>query len=195
MCRAAGRRAGAGGEWRELGGGPSPINHTPGNNAERPSLTAIGGVAYVAWDEFDGTNNEIRVSKLNATGTAWTEVGGGASPINQDPSRNAQNPSLTSIGGVPYVAWMEEDGPNFEIRVSRFNGTSWTQVVGGSSPINHDPTMSGLDPSLTSIGGVPYVAWSEDVGTSQVLRDGLAPPSRDDQQPRIAARTASAARI
>ena len=38
---------------------------------------------YVAWSEYDGTNYEMRVSRLNAAGTAWEQVVGGAGPINQ----------------------------------------------------------------------------------------------------------------
>jgi hypothetical protein len=38
---------------------------------------------------------------LNAAGTAWEQVVGGASPINEASNREAREPSLTSIGGVP----------------------------------------------------------------------------------------------
>jgi hypothetical protein len=46
-------------------------------------------------------------------------VVGGASPINQDPARETLGLSLTAVSGVPYVAWSETDGTNFELRVSR----------------------------------------------------------------------------
>src|SRR5688572_2124739 len=66
---------------------------------------------------------------------AWKQPAGGASPINQADNQDAIDPSLTSIGGVPYVAWTEHDGTNSELRVSRLNaaGTAWEQVVGGAS--------------------------------------------------------------
>jgi len=156
--------------WYQPAGGASPINQDPATQAFLPSLASIDGAPHVAWYEDDGTNNEIRVSKLNAAGTAWTQVGGGASPINQDTSRDAFDPSLASIGGVPYVAWTEFDGTNNEIRVSKLDGGVWTQVVGGASPINQDPSGSAEAPSLASIGGVPYVAWSELDGTSFEIR-------------------------
>ena len=78
------------------------------------------------------------MSRLNAAGTAWQQVVGGASPINQANNQDGVEPSLTAIGGVPYVAWSEDDGTNSELRVSRLNaaGTAWEQVVGGASPIN-----------------------------------------------------------
>jgi hypothetical protein len=162
----------AGTAWEQVVGGPSPINHDNNRSAREPSLTAIGGVPYVAWHEDDGTNTEIRVSRLNAAGTAWEGVVGGPSPINHDSNRSAFAPSLTAIGGVPYVAWDEDDGTNSEIRVSRLNaaGTAWEEVVGGASPINHDSNRSAFDVSLTAIGGVPYVAWSETDGVNDEVR-------------------------
>ena len=166
--------AGASAAWNQPVGGASPINQSPTENAFAPSLAAIGGVPYVAWAEFDGSNRQIRVSRLNAAGTAWEQVVGGASPINQSSTGFALNPSLTEIGGVPYVAWREFDSTegNSEIRVARLNaaGTAWEQVVGGASPINQANDQNGDSPSLTAIGGVPYVAWTEHDGANQEIR-------------------------
>src|SRR5205814_2014092 len=128
VCGLAVAASSAGAAWHQPVGGASPINNSPSLHATDPRLTSIDGVPYVAWAEHDGTNAELRVSKLNGAGTAWTQVVGGASPINQDPNRAAFEPSLTSIGGVPYVAWEENDGTNDEIRVSKLTGGVWTQV-------------------------------------------------------------------
>jgi hypothetical protein len=107
--------------WHQPVGGASPINHASNQDAIVPSVAAIGGAPYVAWSEYDGANREMRVSRLNAPGTAWEEVVGGASPINHASDRSATEPSLAAIGGVPYVAWQESDGTNTEVRVSRLN--------------------------------------------------------------------------
>jgi hypothetical protein len=146
----------AGTAWEQMG----LINQDPAREATQATLATIGGVPHVAWIEHDGTNFEVRVARLNAAGNAWVQVVGGASPI-QNPAQFAQSPSLTGIGGVPYVAWVEHDGTNGEVRVARVNGagTAWEQVVGGASPINQDSTLTPQAPKLTSIGGVPYVAW------------------------------------
>jgi hypothetical protein len=162
----------AGTAWQQVVGGPSPINQANNGDASDPSLTAIGGVPYVAWTVFNGNNDEVRVSRLNAAGTAWEQVAGGPSPINQDPNQNAFQPSLSAIGGVPYVAWSETDSTNNEIRVSRLNaaGSAWEQVVGGPSPINHANNQNAFQPSLTAIGGVPYVAWAESDSTNDEIR-------------------------
>jgi hypothetical protein len=159
--------------WEQIVGGASPINHSSVQDAVQPSLTSIGGVPWVAWDEADGVGGgKLRVARANAAGTAWQEVVGGASPINQAFNRNALLPSLTAIGGVPYVAWYESDGTHYQVRVSRLNaaGTAWEQLVGGASPINQAGDQDAVAPSLTSIGGVPYVAWDERDGTNDEIR-------------------------
>jgi hypothetical protein len=165
----------AGTAWEEVAPGASPINHAPGDDSFEPSITAIGGVPYVTWAEHDGTNFEIRVSRLNvAHDPTWDEVGGGASPINYADDQHARTPSLTDIGGVPYVAWAETeaDDDNTELRVSRLSGDgqTWEEVVGGASPINVASNRAARDPSLTAIGGVPYVAWAEQDATDIEIR-------------------------
>ena len=85
------------------------INQAPDRSAGAPSLMAIGGVPYVAWSEYDGVSYEVRVSRLEAAGSAWQQLVGGASPINQADNGDAYAPSLAAIGGVPYVAWTEHD--------------------------------------------------------------------------------------
>jgi hypothetical protein len=165
----------AGTTWDQVAGGSSPINEANNRDALEPSLASIGGTLYVAWSEGDGTNREIRVARLNAAGTAWSQPVGGASPINEDASRSASSPSLAGIGGVPYVAWSEGDGANDEIRVARLNaaGTAWEKVgqtAFPTSPINRSGALSAESPSLAGIEGVPYVAWWEDDGTNREIR-------------------------
>jgi hypothetical protein len=92
-----------------------------------------GGVPHAAWTEWDGTNYKVRVSKLNGAGTAWTQIVGGASPINHDPTRSAAYVTLASTNGVPWVAWNESDGTSNKVRVSRLNtaGTAWGNLSAG----------------------------------------------------------------
>ena len=161
---------GAGTAWVDVGGA---LSHIATDNAFRPNIASIGGVPWVAWIEFDGTSQKVRVARLNGAGTGWTEVVGGANPINHDATQNAFDPCLADVGGVPYVAWAEEPQPHVaesRIRVSRLNdaGTAWTEVVGGTNPINQDASAQAGGPSLTSIGGVPWVAWQEGYGDPKI---------------------------
>jgi hypothetical protein len=162
--------------WTPLGAGASPINQANDRDAVAPSLASIDGVPYIAWGESDGAHFQLRVSRLNSAGTGWEQVPGGASPINQDASKDAGGPSLASVNGVPYVAWLENDGTNDEVRVSRLNlATStwsqpWTGVSATSGAINQSTTGAAFSPSLASVNGVPYVAWTENDGTNTEVR-------------------------
>jgi hypothetical protein len=143
------------------------LNQDSTRSAIDPSITSIGGVPYVAWREFDGTNDEIRVKRLNGAGTAWEDVTAGVTAtsgaVNESTTRPAAEPTIASIGGVPYLAWREADGTNDEARVARldFGTGAWTQIVGGPSPINQSSTTSAGVPDLASVGGIPWVSWVE----------------------------------
>jgi hypothetical protein len=172
------RLNGGGAGWDKVGqtlSPASPINQLASADAFEPSLTAVGSVPHVAWREFDGGNFEIRVARLNAAGTGWDKVGqtlNPSSPVNQSGGGDAREPSLSAIGGVPFVAWREAPiGGTFQTRVARLNGadTGWDKVAGGLSPINKSSDGQATDPSLLGIGGVPYVSWSEASPTEDAL--------------------------
>ena len=165
----------------ELVGGATPLNASAAQSAQAPSLAVVGGVAHVAWSESDGANSEIRVSRLNGAGTAWTQVVGGASPINRSPSHDAFEPSLIAVGSVPYVAWPEYDGAVIQIHESHLNGAGddWVPLIDEPSPINASATEDADDPSLAQIDGVVYVAWSEYDGDSWQIRVARCDPDAD----------------
>ena len=122
------------------------------------SVADVGGVPYVAWRETTGIlGGLIFVKRFD--GTNWVQVGGS---LNVDATKGAGFPIIASVGGVPYVTWQESDGAKFQIRVARFNGTSW-EAVGPS--LNTDTAQAGGEPSIASVGGVPYVAWAESIAT------------------------------
>jgi hypothetical protein len=162
---AAARPSSATAAWRQPVGGASPIDDA--GDAFDQRVAALGGVPFVAWPESDGINTEVRVSRLNAAGTAWEEVVGGASPIHHASDRSAFAPSLTAVGGVPYVAWREDDGTKNEVRVSR------------------------LEPELASQGAV---ADATDATLRAIVHTyGLAYPIGSDYGPALASQTAAKA--
>jgi hypothetical protein len=141
------------GAWSPVGG---PLNIDPTRFAELPSVASVGGIPYVAWDEYDGTVYQIHVAKF-ANG-AWSVVGG---PLNADPNRNAGSADITEVSGVPYVVWEEDNGTTQQVRVARLTGSTWT-AVGGTLNINS--TQQAINPTIADVGGVPYVAWQEMTG-------------------------------
>jgi hypothetical protein len=149
----------------------APINNSASESAQccNTSLTDVGGVPYVAWSEFDSLNQDVRVSRLDNLGSEWEQVPDAASPVNHSSAQDAQNPRMTTIAGVPWAAWSETDPTGYDkIRVSRLVGGAWQEAGTGcpacSRPINVSPTGEGTTPSITSVGGEPWVAWVEQDG-------------------------------
>jgi hypothetical protein len=157
--------------WHEPVSGA--IASDPARDTTDPVVASIGGRLWVAWREHDGTNWEVRAARLNPAGTAWDEVGGGASPINYSATHDADAIDLAGVNGLPHLAWKEHDGTNSEVRVARLNtaGSGWEQVVGGASPINHSATRDvgeyEAGPRLAERDGVPWVVWDEEDGTGR----------------------------
>jgi Bacterial Ig domain len=146
--------------WVAVGGS---LNFDPTKAADRPRITTVGGVPYVAWEETNGTAVQVRAARFD--GTSWVAVGGS---LNVDPTRDANFQSIANVGGVPYVAWREFDGTVEQVRVKRFDGASWV-AVGGS--LNFDPTKTeGDGPNIANVGGAPYVTWRETNGTAYQVR-------------------------
>lgn len=138
----------AGTAWEEVGTGPSPINRDPARNAGIDvDLFADGNTPYVAWSEQNtrpsgqpGGSPQARVARLE--GGEWTEIVGGATPINfykPDGAGNANGgeaPDVTVYRGRPYVAYLQHTS-DVELRTARLNddGTAW-EHFGGSLDSN-----------------------------------------------------------
>src|SRR3954447_18378039 len=145
--------------WASVGGA---LNVSTARDGYSPSLASVGDVPYAAWEEYDGSHFQIRVKRLEAG--SWTAVG---DSLNVSTARDASAASVAGVGGVPYVAWHEDDGTRTQIRVKRFDGSAWQAIVG---PVNVSGTMPAHFATVADIGGVPYLAWVEDDGTADQLR-------------------------
>jgi len=172
----------AGTGWEEPEGGANPI----GASALNPStgvaaaLVAVGGVPHVAWQEADDVGqSQVRVSRLNAAGTDWAEPVGGRGPVNENARSDAGEPSLADVGGVPWVAWVEDEPVGSEVRVARLssNTDDWEQPVGGAHPISASELFFSSSATVMSVGGFPWVAWREEQagGSNQARASRLEP--------------------
>jgi hypothetical protein len=149
-----------GSAWVVVGSGP--LNTAANESATNPNLADVGGVPYVAWHEDTPASIEtIHVKRFN--GSAWVQVGGA---LNFDATKDADEPIITGVGGVPYVIWSEPDAVTDKVRVRRWNGSAWVPVGG---PLNADPTHGGLEPTIRNVGGVAMAAWEEDDDTGQAI--------------------------
>jgi hypothetical protein len=140
--------------WQPVGGS---LNRSAAQDAIHPEIASVGGVPYVVWLESDGTHGQIYVDRLNAAGDGWDPVG---VSLNRGPTRNAHSPTIEAVDGVAYVAWYEEVSGTFRVFVDRLDadGTTWDEI---GIRLNHSSTSKAFNPSITSINGVPYVAFTE----------------------------------
>lgn len=134
----------------------------------RPDVADAGGTAYVAWREGTPQNDRYDILVSRWTGTEWQPVG---QRLNS--TANVSPPSITSVGGVPYVAFVEfpaDDDDPAQVRVAKLNaaGDGWVDAFGGS--LNHDPVNGDAqEVVIGTVGSVPYVAFTEAVGSQSNL--------------------------
>jgi hypothetical protein len=154
--------------WVQVGSGANPISTykgTPdfGLPDLGPTLSEVGGTTpYVAWTEPTGSSifKQVRVKRFN--GTSWEQPAAATSTLSRDPSQQSSQASIHTVGGSqPHVAWLEYDGANREVRVKRFDGSSWAELEGGASPINRNSDHNAQSVDMGSVGTVPVVAWEE----------------------------------
>ncbi len=146
-----------GSAWSTLGG---VLNVDATKNAYLPRVVDVAGTPYVAWTENNGSN-VYQVHVKSWTGSTWAAVGG---ILNVDPTKTGNEPEMASVGGTPYVVWLEPDASSAsQVRVKRWNGSTWTSA--GAS-LNTDTTKVGYNPHIADIGGTPYVTWREEVTPS-----------------------------
>ena len=95
----------SGGSWQTVGGGAV-------GDGNLTSIRLIGGRLYVAW--WDDTG--VRVSRLNAAGTAWEALTAEFQADGVLPG------TLTGIAGVPYLSY----ATRADLRVARLDGVTHT---------------------------------------------------------------------
>ncbi len=138
-----------------------------GAQAGDPDIVGVGSQAWVVWAELAPAAGPFRIHvKRFTTGPTWVPPVSADQSLNHSDARHAVNPTITSVGGVPHVAWEEQDGTNTEIRAARMNFTdpgSWDELNGdnAANPINRSATLEAKNPEVSASGGRPVVAWEE----------------------------------
>jgi Bacterial Ig domain len=131
---------------------------------EKPILAVTeSGVAYVAWNEFDGTSRNVYVRQVYADASAMPILGN--APVDLIPNANAANPSLAVDGsGNVVVAWTEDSSADrsANLHVKRWSdtGKAWQRL--GSS-LDVDPARTVELPSIALNADLqPVVAFREE---------------------------------
>ena len=113
------------------------------------------------------------VPPVYAAGEVWTFVDGNLSTgLNYDTARHAVDPAMAVHNNELYVAWTENNSsPTTQIRVRKYNGSTWSWVDGGSTTgINYNTAESAFTPQLMVFNSNLYAIWSELYSGASVTR-------------------------
>lgn len=148
------------------GNGATGINVNSAMRGEKPAIVEWNGEIYVAWKETipsTPTISQIRVKKFN--GSNWISVDGGHPTygLNYDLTKDVVSPTLAVYNNALYLSWTEMKTSSIgQIRVKKYDGTSWTNAEGGSTEgINESPSLNASTPMLTAYKGELYATWVE----------------------------------
>ena len=171
--------------WTRLdGGGATGLNVNSSRNGYNPDLVVYNNVPYMAWGEFNGITNQIRVKKFE--GGEWISAdGGGTNGLNVNASNQAYNPKLIIFNNALYATWTEGNGNDAQIRIKRYDGMDWTSVEGeGANGLNVDASKQGWFPDLAVYNNDLYAVWSERYDNFSQIRikkyDGTSWTSAED---------------
>jgi hypothetical protein len=154
--------------WSLIDGGA--IYYLSTKAAADPDIVAVGTDIYLTWQE-SATSSQIRVKKYNGSTWSWVD-GGSTTGINKDTTKFASVPAMCALGSDLYVTWYEGNGTTDQIRVKKYNGSTWSWVDGGSTTgINFNTSQPGYIPKISAVGSNIYVAWAEpNTGTQYNVR-------------------------
>jgi hypothetical protein len=161
----------SGGSWLREG----PLNVT-GHSAQHLSLIGIGGIPYLAWEEFNPpTQHEfVYVKREGNSIISWPTVG---APLNLGLDDSSVDPALTTLDGQPLIGLQESYQFQNTLWFERWTGNAWEPV---GTPLSADTNGADL-PALANVGGVPYVAWQGQTG-NHVIRGGALLASFSSEQ-------------
>lgn len=128
------------------------LDTTASQNATNASIPRkSNNLPVVAWQENDGTSNNIYVKEWN--GSAWSALG---SAVDRTLANNAENLSIAMrTDNRPTVAWQE----NNNVFVKRWSGLAWVSVGGVLDSVVNNVAVT---PSLAlDSGNLPVVAFVE----------------------------------
>ena len=142
------------------------LNNSKSQDALNPTMEEFNNKLYAAWQESNGTVDQIRVASTD--GTNW----GSSTGINLSSSKDGKNPNLITFDSKLFAAWSENNASGHsQIRVkSSSDGSTWTSVDGNDANkgINKDYRNNASHPKLVVANSNLYAVWLEENGSTQV---------------------------
>jgi hypothetical protein len=133
----------------------SALDITRANQAIDPTIATQGSTTMAAWSENGG------VYVKNYTGTTWQTVVGA---VDNDGSPDTKPDLALDDSGIPYVAWLEFDGTNYQTFVKVRSGATWLALggaLGAGTPSTYPPSIA-----YDTERNVPVVAFTDNDGTT-----------------------------
>ena len=133
------------------------------NRSYRPSVSVLGSVVHVVWDELRGFgyySSDIYYKRSTDAGVSW-EV---RKRLTYD-DEQSDNPSVAVSGSFLHVAWVDRRGGDYEIYYKRSTdaGLTW----GADIRLTNSIAFS-LFPSIAVSGSVVHVVWNDERGAANV---------------------------
>jgi hypothetical protein len=157
------------GTWASADGGTGLTSP----NGSVPAMAEYNSLLYVATSVYINGNLVVRVLSYDGSNDAspnWQYADGGT-PLNVDPSANANYPQLALLNGELYIAFQEGSTAQ-QIRVKAYSTSNPTFVpVDGGVPdvgINVNTAANAQFPALFGFNSELYVIWGEG-STGQIM--------------------------
>jgi hypothetical protein len=147
------------------------VSATRGRSYDPSTAVSHIGRVYITWADQSGASTIGEIYARRWNGVAWESVGSGSASgggISNTPSAESAHPVIAvSPTGIPYLAWHEMVGGDFEIYVKQFDGTTWTNVginSGAGGGISNNSASSFRAAITIASDGRPVVAWTDGNG-------------------------------
>lgn len=151
-------------DWIPIdGGGDNGLNFNSQCDADDPVIASDDSYLYLMWKEKDSDyKTHLRVKRFD--GSDWEYIDGGQS-IADVPLSNVFSISMIIAGSEIYASWVVPD-ENFiyQIRVKKYDGTSWTFIDGDEQILNYSASSIHADGiKLLNSNGSIYAFWYETI--------------------------------
>lgn len=89
--------------------------------------------------------------------------------LNYLSSNRAVTPNMIEFGDNLYATWAENNGGHTQIRVKKFDGTTWSSAD-DNSILNSNSGNNAYNPVLCEFNNSLYLAWYEDPGSAEIYQ-------------------------
>ena len=147
------------------GNGADGLNWDVTKLAEHVNFALFDSKLFLAWTEFSDTTSDLRQLRVRYwDGNNWIWAGGGRGEtgLNYNTAETVRLPSMAVFNSNLYLTWQEKQGSYGQIRVRKWDGTTWSFVdAGGAEGINYNTSKGTDSPHLIVFDGNLYATWVE----------------------------------